>query len=173
MNDKSIRVLPHSRFDEELKSLGINDSNVESDAGDKAFISIIGTPECLKYYLHEEDTAHWFKDDHSNVINLDFDDIEGDVVYEGHTFKAMTDEQAERLVKFIEDNLGKDFIIHCRAGVSRSQGVGAFIYDNYREHFSEEQPTMIRRWANQGVIAKLNKVLMRRAYGDDIIEDNK
>lgn len=76
-----ITVLSHYRFDEKMKELGLNDKNVEDT--NKAFISIIGTPECLTYYLDEGKTKHFFND-HPNVLNLDFDDIEDDVMYYGH-----------------------------------------------------------------------------------------
>jgi hypothetical protein len=92
-------VLSHYLFDERMKMLRINDDNVE-DTGN-FYISIIGTPECLNYYLDEGDTKHYFKD-HQNVLNLDFDDIGDDVLYNGHLFKTITMEQAEKAVDFIE-----------------------------------------------------------------------
>ena len=41
-----IIVLSHYLFDEEMKKLKLNDDNVEKT--NMAFVSIIGTPECLK-----------------------------------------------------------------------------------------------------------------------------
>ena len=127
-------VLSHYLFDEEMKKLGLNNDNVEDT--NMAFISIIGTPECLKYYLDETDTSHYFKD-HSNVLNLEFDDIGEDVMYNGHHFKTMRMEQAERAIDFIEENIanGVDTIeIHCRAGMSRSRSFGEFIYRYCKEN---------------------------------------
>lgn len=91
--------------------------NVNEVKDDKAFISIIGTEECRKYYL-EEDTNHWFNNcTEDNVLNLEFDDVNEDIViWKGHTFYGITDEQAEQIVDFIEKHKGKDFYIHCRAG---------------------------------------------------------
>ena len=49
--------------------------NLNEVKDDKAFISIIGTEECRKYYL-EEDTNHWFSNcTEDNVLNLEFDDV--------------------------------------------------------------------------------------------------
>jgi hypothetical protein len=42
-----VTVLSHYLFDEKMKTLGLNDGNVETS--NQAFISIIGTPECLAY----------------------------------------------------------------------------------------------------------------------------
>lgn len=127
-------VLSHYLFDEEMKKLKLNDDNVEKT--NMAFVSIIGTPECLKYYLDEDNTKHYFKD-HPNVLNLEFDDIGEDVMYNGHHFKTMRIEQAERAIDFIEENIanGVDTIIcHCRAGMSRSRSFGELIYRYCKEN---------------------------------------
>lgn len=64
-----------------------------------------------------------------NMIALDFDDWPAEVVtnkiYSTHT--TITKGQAKRLVRFIRKHWGKNFIIHCDAGVSRSQQVASFI----------------------------------------------
>ena len=121
-------VLPHNSFDEDMRTIGLDDDNVESSS--MAFISIIGTRECLEYYLNEGNTRHYFKD-HPNVLNLEFDDLNCNVLYDGHLFKTMTIEQAEKTVDFIERMIenGVDVIEgHCRAGLSRSRAVFEFIY---------------------------------------------
>ncbi|MBO6254950.1 MAG: hypothetical protein J6O49_15110, partial [Bacteroidaceae bacterium] len=110
-----VTVLSQFNFDERMKKMGLSDDNVEEQ--NSAFISIIGTPECLSYYLDEGDTKHYFGD-HPNVLNLEFDDIEDDVLYNGHHFKTMRMEQAEKAVDFIENIVEKnvdDIFIHCRA----------------------------------------------------------
>lgn len=122
-----IKVFSHYLFDEDMKKIGLTDDNVENT--NMAFISIIGTPECLTYYLDEGNTKHYFKD-HPNVLNLDFDDIGDDVMYNGHHFKTITMEQAEKTVEFIEKVIEKgvdEIKIHCRAGMSRSRAFAEFI----------------------------------------------
>lgn len=124
-----IEVFSQYLFDENCKSLGLNDNNVD-EVKDTAFISIIGTKECLEYYLDEGNTKHYFNDNHNNVLNLDFDDTSTDVKYNGHIFKTMRMEQAEKAVDFIEKMIdeGKTkFFIHCRAGYSRSRAFAEFI----------------------------------------------
>jgi hypothetical protein len=75
-----IVVLSHYLFDEKMREWGLNNQNVDN-LKDTAFISIIGTRECLEYYLDESKTKHFFMNNHENVLNLDFDDISTDVDY--------------------------------------------------------------------------------------------
>lgn len=178
-----IKVLSHYLFDDEMKKMGLNDDNVEKT--NMAFISIIGTPECLKYYLEEEKTKHYFSN-HPNVLNLEFDDIEDDVMYNGHHFKTISIEQAENAVDFIEKIIKSwpDCIyIHCRAGFSRSRAFAEFIYrycksNNIDVEYSDrnEYATML----NYGVLRKLEHAYWKKHnlnmysdrktnYPDDII----
>ena len=172
-----IKVLSHYLFDEDMKQMGLNDANVENF--NKAFISIIGTPECLKYYLDEGDTKHYFES-HNNVLNLDFDDISTDVMYNGHHFKTMTMEQAEKTVGFIEEMVdrGVDEIkIHCRAGYSRSRAIAEFIYRYCNENgieFEYEDRNDYTTMLNQGVLRRLNHAYWKKhninEYADNNVE---
>lgn len=125
----TILVYSHNDFDEICESNGWNDDNIES-IDNLAVISIIGTLECRKYWL-EDETDHWFKTNHENVLNIEFDDVDEDIVYEGHLFKVISDKDARKIVDFIDDNIGKTFFIHCRAGKSRSQAIFRFMADFY------------------------------------------
>lgn len=130
-----IEVFSHYMFDEHMKQMGLNDTNV--DDSNMAFISIIGTKEFINHYLHEKETKHYFNDSHKNVLNLDFDDISTHVNYYGHLLKTMTMEQAEQTVEFIENMIEKNvevFKIHCRAAFSRSRAVAEFIFRYCQEH---------------------------------------
>lgn len=42
-----------------------------------------------------------------------------------------TQQHAVQTFNFIQLNLGKDFIVHCDAGISRSMAIGVFLYDFY------------------------------------------
>lgn len=159
----NITVLPHNAFDEYMTDNHINDSNVEG-IKDTMFISIIGTKECLKYYLEEEDTKHWFAENHTNVINLDFDDLSMDITWHGHQFKAISEDQAKSLYEFIERNIrdGRgNAIIHCRAGMSRSQAIGRFITAIHPELYGNcEEQGILMEHANKEVL----RMLMREHY---------
>ena len=95
-----------------------------------------------------------FNQDHLNVLNLKFDDINSDLL----------DETSENIVNFIESNLGKLFYIHCNAGISRSGAVGKFIessYDDYRNSIYNEGKLR----PNISVLTSLKRVLWKRRYG--------
>lgn len=160
-----LKVLSHYLFDEDMKKMELNDDNVENT--NKAFISIIGTPECLTYYLDEGNTKHFFKD-HPNVLNLDFDDISTDVDYDGHIFKTMRMEQAEKTVDFIEKMVEKGVDViegHCRAGYSRSRAIFEFIYRYCQEHnidIEYEDRNDYTTLLNQGVLKRLNHAYWKR-----------
>lgn len=137
MNKKpTIYVFSQKDFETYCKTMHYTDEEFKMNKGlaeGLAFISIIGTVDCLKYYLDEENTTHFFKESHNFVKNLEFDDLDSDLNWKGHTFKAMTQEQANDLFDFIDNNIGNTFIIHCRAGQSRSAAVGQFIKDFYND----------------------------------------
>lgn len=160
-----LKVLSHYLFDEDMKEMNLNDNNVEDV--NMAFISIIGTEECLKYYLDESNTRHYFKD-HPNVLNLDFDDISTDVNYDGHIFRTMSMEQAEKTVDFIEKIIhsGVECIEgHCRAGMSRSRAIFEFIYRLCNDKGIEveyEDRNDYTTILNQGVLRRLNHAYWKR-----------
>lgn len=154
-NKKSAFAMSHYDFDAYCESNGWNDENVE-ELADRAFISIISSEECQKYYL-EENEEHWFKKEHPNVINLEFDDITEDVVYCGHQFSAMTMTQAKKIFDFIENNIGKNFTIHCRAGVSRSGAVCCFILQMYEDMYIQRFSELRRMCPNSHVLSALKR----------------
>ena len=159
-----VKVLSHYLFDRKMIELGLNDDNVENS--NNAYISIIGTEECIKYWIQEND-RHYFKD-HPNVLNLEFDDISDNVLYNGHLFQCMSMKQAESVIDFIEKyiNEGVDTIyIHCRAGMSRSRAVGELIYRYCKDHEIEleysdrdDYTTVL----NHGVLRRLNHAYWKK-----------
>jgi predicted protein tyrosine phosphatase len=158
-----------------MKMMGLNDSNVEDK--NMAFISIVNTEECLKYYL-EEDIKHYFKD-HPNVLNLDFDDSPYDVMYNGHHFKTMSIEQAEKTIDFIEDMIKKgvdEFEIHCLAGYSRSRAIGEFIYRYCKENDIEvkysDREEYVSRY-NLHVLRVLNHAYWKKHKLSEYAESDK
>lgn len=84
----------------------------------------IGEPgEFYKYSILSKEEVQGFKD----VLQIEFWDIEEDF----GDYKIITDDQAKIIQKFIISNLQKDpetrFIVHCKAGKSRSAAVGRAI----------------------------------------------
>ena len=159
-----LKVLSHYLFDEDMKKMNLNDDNVEKT--NMAFISIIGTKECIKYWIQEDD-KHYFKD-HPNVLNLDFDDISDVVIYNGHRFRGMNLEEAEKTVDFIEKMIesGVDVIEgHCKAGFSRSRAIFEFIYRYCKEHGIDVEYSDRDNYTtifNQGVMNRLNHAYWKK-----------
>ena len=111
------------------------------DRNDVAFISIEASPTCAQHYLKDK-IYHHLKSDKYNVLNISFDDISEDKVCRdtnGEEYKIYTinEAQADVAYRFIKNNIGKHFIIHCRAGKSRSQAFYRFILDCFNEDYKE------------------------------------
>lgn len=104
------------------------------DCQNIAFISIENTEDCAQHYRFANE--HYLKDN-DNILNIEFDDIEDDIEIDKLTFRTITQEQADKIVDFIESHLDCDFIIHCRAGKSRSQAIFRFMMDFYPSFYEE------------------------------------
>ena len=131
MNMNKLYCYNRWEFEKMCKENGWDDNNVPDDA---AFISIIGTKDDQEYVVKERE-YHYFQKKHSNVYNAIFDDISDFIVpisEEDNTCcVGINGQQALEIVRFIKENLGKDFYIHCRAGKSRSQAIVRYILDMY------------------------------------------
>ena len=166
-NYNRISVFSHDDFDVKMYRLGLDDSNVEECKNFNAFISIIGSNDSQKYYL-EDDERHWFKINHENVLNVEFDDIEEDeLLYKGVNFKGITNEQSEQIVDFIEKNKGKNFFLHCRAGRSRSAAICRYILDMYGEEYGYNEKESCRKenpcmTPNINVLTKLKRTYYKK-----------
>lgn len=122
-------VYPHTYFDALMKANKWNDYDISSDC---AFISICCLPEIKHNYLenvkHETD-EHWFSKNHSNVLNIEFDDITcPSKETEYGLAQGITKDNAKTIIDFIEQNKSRStWYIHCRSGKRRSVAVGLFI----------------------------------------------
>lgn len=99
---------------------------IHQDVIDKENLVLIsiGEPgEFYKYSILSKEEVQGFKD----VLQIEFWDIEEDF----GDYKIITDDQAKIIQNFILVNLQKDsetrFIVHCKAGKSRSAAVGRAI----------------------------------------------
>ena len=115
------------------------------DLTKEAVISIECSKECAKYWLEEEkgddDNEHLLPSGKS-VLNLNFDDVEGpgDKYYKGHWFRSFKMIDAYNILEFLKSNSGKDLIIHCKAGKSRSKAIGQFILDIMGDKYEDGNP---------------------------------
>lgn len=120
-----VYIFGKRQFDDLMRANDINESNVETRT-DIFLISIVDTDVWL------ESKEPFFKEDHENVLNLKFDDVEHDGEPSPTNFnqgtRAFTEEQATKLFQFIKKHRDKKTcIVHCMAGISRSGAVGTFI----------------------------------------------
>lgn len=94
-----------------------------SDIQDKENIVVISITEPDGDILSKRDNPYdYFKDFH-DVLEIQFWDLESDI----DGYKILTDDQGKELNAFINANKDKRFLIHCKAGVSRSAGVGCAV----------------------------------------------
>ena len=130
-----------------------------------AVISIEGSDNCIKHYLEpikkDFDNQHLLESS-QNVLNVNFDDLTEDTEYDGVLFKAITEEQANEIFNFIDQHLGYNFIIHCKAGQSRSQAVGKFILDVYKDKYKSGRFGNPCITPNIKVLAELNAAFYRK-----------
>lgn len=98
--------------------MGWNDNTIDLIT-DSAIVSICNTDGSM---------IHWFKKQHNNVLNIDFDDSTFDDEESG--IFSITESQAKDIVDFFENNIHVDnFIVHCEAGISRSAAVAVCFVD--------------------------------------------
>jgi len=153
---KTIKVLSKNMFDKFCLLNGINDSSVNESFTDYAFISIHNT---------KDDYVYTFKQDHENVINLTFDDVEEDIIKKSAF--AMTENQAKILYEFMIKHSDKNtFLIHCTAGISRSGAVGTFIANYFNvdmNTFKLDNPYIL---PNSHVSKLLNRFLWEQHFNN-------
>lgn len=191
-NNSHITICSLEDFIGIVKSLGINDSNVEDFSGQYCFIEIGSGLERLRNEIPVRNNAFkdengnvvdaddfitkqfYFSEDHSNVLRLIFDDNRkfgengkktsavipgrelndigknpkanglpgkinnrGGYKFEYNNAIPFSDEMAEQIVEFVENNMQISddvrFIIHCRYGQSRSVAVGCYVAKKINE----------------------------------------
>ena len=106
--------------------------------------------------ISEPDEVRHMLGDSENVLNVEFKDDD-----------SLSLETALRICKFIQDNIGKNFYIHCSAGVSRSQGVVRYALDTYGDY--ETNPDNPCVCPNVHVTRMLKRVYMEE-YNSTFID---
>lgn len=109
-----IKVLARQEFIRLCKENNWTDDNLPDNF---VFISITDTPDL--HYLNSS----------NKVLNVEFGDVDPISNEPG----CLSIDLGLKILDFIEKNKGKDFIIHCMAGMSRSAGIAYFIWTYYLE----------------------------------------
>jgi len=142
-------------FNKFMEYNGITDENVESK---NIMLISINDPGKFSY----------FKEEHLNVKIIHFWDLSEENIQimdykkDEKLFNGIFNEkQAKELYKFIVSNKDKDMaLIHCSAGISRSGGIGTFIFDLYGtitwEEFKRKNPYIL---PNAHILKLLRKEL--------------
>ena len=123
----------------------ITDNNVE-EFDNLAFISIQNSRRYKQFdgddFLSDAPT---FKQDHSNVLNIVFDDIDPKSKAGEPTLVLFDEDHARKIINFVHKNKGRNFFVHCTAGVCRSGAVASFInslFDYDYQTFIEDNPAI-------------------------------
>jgi len=133
MTHMEIHALSKEKFDKIVKSLSINENNVEM-FGNKFFISISHSTVFDDADSMEGDWIPLFKENKKNVLCLLFDDVVADM---GPGIKAFTKKQAEEVINFLKQINKKtsELFVHCAMGSSRSVAVAEFAREIFGEKF--------------------------------------
>lgn len=158
---KKIYAVSHNKFIREIQRLGITDDNVKDH--NTAFIQIGNTD------LEESDFVPFVLNDNTNVLSLRFDDCDeifNSPIIGGLQYVSqypMSVEQAEIIFNFIEKNKDKaTFLVHCKAGQSRSGGVIKFIseyFDIPYNNIFRDNPLI---YPNHRIVSLLRQIKERK-----------
>lgn len=64
----------------------------------------------------------------SKILTVRFPDITAKIEVKGRLYLPINDEIALNILDFINRNIGKDFIVNCAAGVSRSSAICLYLH---------------------------------------------
>lgn len=131
-------------FPEELKKNFISTSKIICIVGQEELETyleknyIIKSDNFVAISVHEPDNEGMdetlLKNSFNDYLKIAFWDIRQNLkeTCNGERYYGITEEQGEEIFNFIIKNLDKQFVIHCKAGISRSAGIGValeYIYN--------------------------------------------
>lgn len=101
---------------------------------------------------------------YKDILCLKFDDVEQD----SHSFKAITQQDAEKIADFLIKYKGMNLVVHCEAGISRSSGVGFCWAELNRDERVQRILVDSTGWykPNYVVVAEVRRALKAR-LGED------
>lgn len=66
--------------------------------------------------------------DDTKILTLVFPDVCAPFEHKGNTYVPLAENDALKILDFINLNIGKNFLIHCTAGVSRSSAICLYLH---------------------------------------------
>lgn len=162
-----ITVWSKKKFDQIMSEAGLTADNVVDKVDHAAFISII-SPDIPA-------ESHYFERDTPNVLNLEFDDADEEIekAYR-HTMSPVhlfSIEDANKIIDFVQSNIGMDFYVHCTAGVSRSGAVGYFIRQMTNSNFEDFCIHNPQITPNGYILKILNEVYAERLQKESLAKE--
>lgn len=156
VSNSQVSVYSKDDFNKTMLMLGLNDNNIDEYYKKYAIISIGSGPSRSESENLKE--QHFFKKNHINVLNLDFDDNTNSgsrykksngteaayytdtpnkklVIYKN---PVLFDKNMANNIKiFVDKNIGAKFLIHCFMGQSRSASIGREIINYIKGNVEE------------------------------------
>jgi len=159
-----ITVWSKKKFDQVMFETGLTADNVVDKIDHAAFISIISPDRPAE--------KHYFERDTPNVLNLEFDDADEEIekAYRNTAFPVhlFSKEDANKIIDFIQSNIGMDFYVHCTAGIARSGAVGWFIRQITNSNFEDFCIHNPQIDPNMYVLKILNEVYTKRLHMENL-----
>ena len=106
-----------------------------------------------------------FRTSSPGVLVMQFYDINQRITdLDGTVYEPMTDVQAHEILRFIEANRQRHFLVHCTAGIARSGAVATFIHEYLTERNKEYVTTYEEfKRDNRQIIPNLHVLTQLRA----------
>ncbi len=144
------------------------DDNIEEWNSNVCLISINGS-DC--YTEKYPELQPYFKQDHLNVLNLIFDDVDEphsiDMAkeFQEKGIKLFSETHALKILSFIEKHKDKkSCLVHCAAGISRSGAVGEFINDHIGKEDYKTFKTRNPHTHPNGLVMRTLKRIARESH---------
>lgn len=111
-----------------------------------------------------------FRRSENGVLVIRFFDIDRKITdLDGTVYEPMTYEQAVEIVRFVETNKHRHFLIHCTAGIARSGAVATFVHEYLTEYGKEYSTTYedFKR-CNRAIIPNIHVLSQLRSALSDV-----
>ena len=149
-----IHTLSAADFKHTMRNNDLYDSNIELRT-DLAVISIGNSFEddLADDIFANGPSSHWFRKQHRNVLNMDFDDIAAPGEWKNlskcNQYVLFDEDMARRIAQFVGENMNASvWIVHCSAGVSRSGAVSKWLKDWLQVKYGIEANNVDGRYAS-------------------------
>lgn len=104
-----------------------------------AYENLSGLKDKAVIRIHNMNDKKWYPNEENGKLILFFNDLKTENISMvdkikaniGMKTKCLNKIDAQKIINYIKKNQGKDFIVHCEYGKSRSVAVAIFLRDNF------------------------------------------